>query len=224
MPHFTPKQLLLSALGIFVVLIFARFVNVMSFPDSSTVLDKGEPVKIFSNQSLTQTFVAKRDGLSKIEFLLRTPGPSKGDRVQVTLADETCATSLRNTTLEASFLNSDNLYEATFAPTPDSRDQKYCAVITYQKASTPSKSLRFFTTTGTNEAMTFTLPTGEATKNQSLSMRLVYNNASVWQDLRELTERISQYKPFFLKDAFIAAIGITSVLLSTGLIIVLILV
>lgn len=195
----------------------------MSFPDSSTVLDKGEPVKIFSNQSLTQTFVAKRDGLSKIEFLLRTPGPSKGDRVQVTLADETCATSLRNTTLEASFLNSDNLYEATFAPTPDSRDQKYCAVITYQKASTQSKSLRFFTMANTDETLTFTPASGEPTKNQSLSMRLVYNNNSVWQDLRELNQRISQYKPLFLKDAFIAGIGITSVVLSIGLITILIL-
>ena len=64
--------------------------------------------------------------------------------------------------------------------------------------------------------------TGVPRNDQSLSMRTVYRNATLWQDLGELNDRISQYKPWFLKDFFIGTIATLFVILSTTLIALLI--
>ncbi|MFZ2187696.1 MAG: hypothetical protein WAV46_03690 [Candidatus Moraniibacteriota bacterium] len=220
---FNSKKILLTALGILVFLIFFKFFSIISFPDSQTVLEKGDPLKIYHDQAFHQTFVANRDGLSRIEFLLRTPGPNKDDTVRVTLSDETCTTAERQGTLAVPFLNADNLYVVTFPPVQDSDGKKYCAIVSYEKANTSTRYLRFFTTENKNEDMSLALATtGEVTKNQSLAMRLVYNNKHWWQDLRELDQRISQYKPWFLKHFYIASIAVLFVGLSLTLIIALI--
>lgn len=216
------KKILLLLLGIFIFLIFFKFFSILSFPDSETILDKGKELKIFPDQAFHQTFVANRDNLNKIEFLLRTPGIKAGDIVTVLLTDATCTTTLRQGTLEASFLNSDNLYVAQFPRIEDSNGKKYCTIVSYQTTNAKTKYLRFFTTENQNREMTLTHTNGEITKNQSLSLRLVYNNDSVWQDLRELNQRISQYKPWFLKHFYIAAIAVLFIFLSLTLIIALI--
>jgi hypothetical protein len=218
MMKFNSKKILLLTLGIFVLLIFFRFFSIMTFPDSRTILEKGEALKIYPDQEFNQTFVANRDNLNRIEFLLRTPGPNKDNTVRVTLADETCTTPLRQGFLETPLLNADNLYVASFPPVEDSKDKKYCAIIAYPATETKTKYLRFFTTENTTPDTVLIFANGEETKNQSLSMRLVYNNDTVWQDLGELNQRISQYKPWFLKHYYIATIGILSVILSIALI------
>lgn len=223
MLKFDSKKILLSGLGIFVFLIFFRFFSLLSFPDSSVVLEKGELLQINNKETYHQTFVANRNNLSRIQFLMRTPGIKAGDTVNVKLADETCSTSLRRGTLQFSFLNSDNLYVFDFPTVNNSLGKKYCAIVSYQSTISKDKYLRFFTTANTNDTMTLTLAgTGEEKKNQSLSLRLVYKNDSVWGDLNELNQRISQYKPWFLKHVYIASIGlffiISSLILITALI------
>lgn len=222
MPLSLSKKLLLVTLGLAIFLVFFRFFTLISFPDSHTVLKKGEATKIFPDQALTQTFMANRDNLDALQFLLRTPGPSDNDTVQVTIADETCTTPLRESTLKVSYLNADNLYVASFTPIKDSQDKKFCAVISFSQTNPKTKYLRFFTANNTDENKALTLPQSETTKNQSLSMRLVYNNDTVWQDLRELNQRMSQYKPWFLKGVFLTAIATTFVVLSITLIALLI--
>lgn len=217
------KKILLLFLGILIFLIFSRFFSILSFPDSTAVLDKGEVLNIYPKQSLSQTFVAGRDNLSKIEFLLRTPGIKAGDTLHVKLADATCATPLRQGILEVPFLNSDNLYVFQFPRVEDSNGKKYCAILSYETTISKDKYLRLFTTENNDPDMTLTPSSNNMElKNQSLSMRLVYNNDSVGQDLRELNQRISQYKPWFLKHFFIAAIAVLFIVLSISLVIILI--
>lgn len=211
---FDSRKILLVALGIFVFLIFFKFFSIMSFPDSQTVLDKGDNFKFYHNQKISQTFTANRDNLSRIEFLLKTPGPNEKDSVRVEVADATCTTPIRQSTLKMTFLNADNLFVAAFPSIADSNGKKYCVTLSYQTSATETRSLRFFTTENTNPDAIFTTIKGEKLKNQSLSMRLVYNNAHWWQDLRELNQRMSQYKPWFLKHFYIATIGILFVILS----------
>jgi hypothetical protein len=60
-------------------------------------------------------------------------------------------------------------------------------------------------------------------KNQSLSMRPAYQNKNRWQDIQELNQRISQYKPWFLKHYFLYFIAFGFILLSFLLVAILIL-
>jgi len=43
---------------------------------------------------------------------------------------------------------------------------------------------------------------------KSLAMRPAYLNHYFWQDIQELNQRISQYKPWFLKHYFLDFIGL----------------
>jgi len=63
---------------------------------------------------------------------------------------------------------------------------------------------------------------GEEKKNQSLAMRPAYRNENIFQDFIELNQRISQYKPFFLKHYFLWFIIIGFIILSLTLIVMLV--
>jgi hypothetical protein len=56
-----------------------------------------------------------------------------------------------------------------------------------------------------------------------LSMRPAYENDNWKQDISELSQRISQYKPWFLKHFYLDAIAILFIVLSVGLVTILIL-
>lgn len=221
MPRPASKMILLAILGISVLAISLRFFSLLSFPDSQATLEKGALLDIHPDQTYTQTFVADRDNLHAIQFLVRTPGIKAGDAMRIKLADASCATALRQGTLQVPFLDSDNLYVFDFPSVKDSLGKKYCAVLTFHTTN-KTKSLRLFTTTDDNPDTTLTATDSMIIPNQSLSMRSVYVNSSVWQNLRELDQRISQYKPWFLKGLSIALIGLLFVVSSLTLILALI--
>lgn len=222
MRYISSKNLLLTLLGISVLLIFFRFSTLIAFPDAQT-LDRDKIEKIYPRETFSQQFTAKRDHLEAIQFLLRTPGLKKNDTITVELADETCADTLREGTLTRSFLNSDNLYRFSFPRIEDSKGAEYCLLLTFEEKNHSSKYLQFFTTIQNDDvSLLMDADTGVPRNDQSLSMRTVYRNATLWQDLGELNDRISQYKPWFLKDFFIGTIGILFVILSTALIALLI--
>ena len=219
----TPIKLLLLLAAIMLIIIFGKFFSIIAFPDSETALIKGELFQMKPETSLTQTFVANRDNLMKIEFLMRTPGPQRGDVVKMEIADETCANVIRQGELQKSFLGSDNLYDFQFSKIPDSNGKIYCLKATLQKNSS-SKSIRFFMMENKNPQFKLTdMSNVNNTENQSLSIRSAYRNDTLSQDMSEFSQRISQYKPWFLKHFYLDAILILFVVLSVGLVTILIL-
>jgi hypothetical protein len=219
------KKLLLLFAAIMFSIVFWRFFSIISFPDSETVLEKGEIFTLQPKYSLSQTFVANRDNLMKIAFLMRTPGPKKGDIVQMEIADETCSNSIRTGELKKSPLDSDNLYYFQFSKIPDSNSKVFCLKTTLRPGRPDSKFIRFFLQDNPNTGFVLTDISNNNTKieNQSLSMRLVYRNENLLQDMSELSQRISQYKPWFLKHFYLDTIVILFVVLSIGLVTILIL-
>lgn len=216
------KTILLAILGISVLLIFFRFSTLIAFPDART-LDRDKVEKIYPGQTFSQKFIADRDNLETIQFLLRTPSLKKNDTITMKLADETCTDTFRNGTLTHAFLNSDNLYQFAFPRIEDSEGKRYCLLLSFRDADHSSKYLQFFTIAQSDDAsLLMDADTSVPRNGQSLSLRTVYRNATLWQDLGELNDRISQYKPWFLKDFFIGTIGILFVILSTTLIALLI--
>ena len=215
------KQILLGLLGISTLLIFFRFFTLISFP-ATHILAKGDTIKIFPGQTFSQKFTASRDNLETIQVLLRAPGIKSGDTVTMKLGDAHCRDTLRDGTLERPFLNTDDLYAFTFPPIGHSAGEAYCMLLSYQTTQGQSKYLRFFTVAPDNPDFLLTdTALNTPVNGQSLSLRTVYRNDHWWEDLYELNQRISQYKPWFLKDSAIGAIAILFVILSITLIVAL---
>lgn len=213
----TTKIGLFALLAISLVGISLSFTTKLSFRDSSIVLTKGEPVKILPGETITQTFIPQSHELSKLEFLVRNPEPKSGDLVTVTLADANCQTPLRESVLEPTYLDTDNLFVATFDPLPVSSDQPLCAILRFDQEKYESKFLRFFTEEYQSASLRELAINGVVQDGQSLSMRPVYHHATLVQDLSTLGQRISQYKPWFLKDIFL---GIVTTLFLFGTIVI----
>ncbi len=222
MSKINSKNFLLALLGICVLLIFFKFFSIMSFPDAQ-ILDRDKIQKIFPGQTFSQRFVASRSNLETLQFLLRTPGIKDGDTVSVKLTDETCANTLRDGVLETPFLNSDNLSLFTFSRVPDSEGKVYCILLSFTTTNAPSKYLRFFTVKQENPSLLLmNVATHDAVNGQALSLRPVYRNDHFWQDLAELNRRVSQYKPWFLKDFFMGILTTLFIVLSLALLVSLI--
>lgn len=211
------KNIFLVILVISLFAVFFKFLSLLSFPDSSIVLEKGDPaVKLPAKNSLTQKFTAQRDNLVKVEFLLRTPGIEfeNNDKVEMRLADENCQNPIREGYLQTSFLNSKNLYEFGFPKVKNSKNQTYCLIATFKPSKGKAKAIQFFVFE--KSPGTF-LPENPATQEKypnSLSIRPAYANDNLWQNLEELNQRISQYKPWFLKHYYLWIITIAFVVFS----------
>jgi len=184
-------------------------------------LEKGEMMKQKDQETMQQIFVANRDGLTQVQVLLRSPGLEKNSHMKMRLLDETCMMIIRENNLRNAFIDSNNLFTFKFSRLADSANKTFCLQATLEPKD--AKSVRFYTTT----QKYFSYPaenitTGEKIDGQFLSIRPVYKNAHLWQDLGELNQRMSQYKPFFLKHGFLSLITIAFLVLSVGLVVVLI--
>lgn len=206
--YLSQKKILLAIFLIMIVGIFYRFYTLLMFPDSQIELEKGELVKLQPQDSLTQKFQANRDNLMTVQFLLRTPGIAfeKGDKVSMKLADENCEKTIRQGELASSYLASENLYEFKFPTIANSKDKTFCVIATFKPTKDTAKAIQFF---NKNDA-------------SGLSIRPAYVNNGVWQNLSELNQRMSQYKPWFLKHYFIGSIMLLFIILSISLVAILI--
>jgi hypothetical protein len=158
-------------------------------------------------------------------MLLRTPGIKPGDTMKMQLADESCKKILREGTLTPSYLASDNLYEFSFSKIPDSNGKTFCLLATFKPQNNTAKAILFFTQTDKSPVFSVrNFTSGEADPAQALSIRTAFVNDHQWQNLSELSQRISQYKPWFLKHFFIDSIITLFILLSIGLVTILIII
>ena len=224
MHKLTGKIFLIIFAAIIFIAVFFSFYRLISFPDSEMILQKGELFYLQPKYSLNQTFIANRDNLMKIEFLMRNPGPKEWDTIVMGIADETCSNIIRSGKLEKSPLDSDNLYSFQFSKIPDSKNKTLCLKVTFEPGRPDSKFIRFFTqeNPATGFVLTDTSNNNTRIENQSLSMRLDYRNENIGQDISELNQRISQYKPWFLKHYYLYAVSILFIVLSISLVVILI--
>lgn len=225
MHKFTSKIFLLLSAAIIFFVVFWRFFSIIAFPDSENVLEKGEIFSLQPKYSLSQTFIANRDNLMKIEFLMRTPGPKEGDVVQMEIADETCSNSIRKGELKKSPLDSKNLYDFQFSKIADSKNKTLCLKATLQPGRSDSTFVRFFMHENPEPGFVLIDINNEIKiENQSLAMRLAYRNEGVGKDINELNQRISQYKPWFLKHYYLYTVSILLLILSAAMAVILIIV
>ena len=189
--------------------VFWKFFSLISFFDPQMPLEKGEIIKLYAQNTLTQKFVANRNNLVKIRFLLSTEGIKEGNVVKMQITDENCSNIIREGFLTQSFLASSNLFEFQFNKIPDSNGKTFCVKATFEPRNTKTKAIQFFTLNN---------------DSTSLSIRPAYENNHWWQNISELNQRISQYKPWFLKHFYLYSISFLFIVLSVALVVILILI
>lgn len=216
---------LLSLLGIILLALSYQFSREWVLRDSSLTLTKGEPITLLPGESITQRFLAQSGSLKQIEFLVRNPEPKEGDRVTVTLADADCQTTLRESSLEHGYYQSDNIFVARFdEPQEMSPHESYCIKLFFDPKQAVSKMLRFFTLETKSDTLIELRHQNIIKENRALALRPAYTEQSLTKNLETLIDRISQYKPWFLKEGYllvIAAIFLVATILGTILIILL---
>jgi hypothetical protein len=223
--YITSKNILLFSAAILMLIIFTNFTSSLSFPDPKWIIEKGTKINIDFNKSLTQNFVADWNGLSRIEILFASPrkeDAKSGAAVLLQLADNTCSKVIREKSANLADFSSDEAYSFKFSKIPDSSGKEYCLKLTSKTGKTKSKKVEVFTISNPPQSSLSMKnnATGEETKNQSLSMRPAYKNSNIFGDIKELDQRMSQYKPWFLKGFYLYSIVFLFILLTIGILVI----
>ena len=200
-------------------LIFFDLEKNLSFPDQNWSLEKGEKAKISSE--IVQKFQADRDGLTRIKILFGSSDVAPGGKFDFKIYQENCQDIVRKTTLEITSLDSENTTDFIFSKIKNSKNKIFCFKLSYTQKK-GGKKTNVFINENSMEQNKFLSVNGEEKKDQSLAMRPAYRNENIFQDFIELNQRISQYKPFFLKHYFLWFIIIGFIILSLTLIVMLI--
>ena len=205
MLNFSKKYFPLFLLLLFLLLIFARLEKELVFFEDA--LQKNSDIKIPPKQPLQEKFFSTRSGLTEIEILLGGGKKlSHPEEVKFKLADENCAKVIEEGSTKASFLKIKDLYALKFPKITDSKNKQYCLILEYQPLKSTAKNLQIYRS------------------DEKIALRPGYKNASIWQDIHELSQRISQYKPWFFKHYFLWAIILGFLVLAILLVVVLILI
>lgn len=217
------KIILIAVIGIFAAFL-GQFIFRLSFPDIN-IVRKDEKIKLYPYYPLAQKFTATRNNLAKIKFTMGSYELESKEKIKLRLADETCQKIIREDALNVSDFNSDNYYIFDFSKIKDSQDKIYCFLLTFEpKDENTTKKPRVAVSQSSDFPFVSLaeLNSERAYPGKSLAMKPAYKNENLWQDLEELNQRISQYKPFFLKKYYLASIVIAFLALSFTLVIFLI--
>ncbi len=218
---YSNKKIILTLFCILLLGIFFRFFAILSFSDSNILLKKETLVPLQPKEMLTQKIFINRNNLSSFDFLLRTPGIKSGEKAEIIIAEDDCQTPIRQGNLQEAFLNSKNLYTVSFPSIPNSQNKTYCLRVSFTPQKNSAKKIQLFAMTDKSHPFTLINSTTKTSyPDQTLSIRPNYTNDNLLEDFSELNQRISQYKPYFLKNAFLN-ISIIGFLLASILAIVL---
>lgn len=164
-------------------------------------LEPGKPLK--------QAFIAQQDGLDTIKIAITGASLSYGNSILFELADSSCKQAIISD--RYGFFSSEPapFHIFTFPRIADSNGKTYCfkATYFYQEGTSidhPSMTVMEHETFK-NESYT-NAATKETYQGQSLSILPTYTENSLGGTISNLSHRMSQYKPWFFKDAVLAAL------------------
>ena len=191
-------------------IVLANLARQWGFPDTRFPLEKSEKVRL-DGTGATQTFVASRDGLSGINILFGGSQTKNGGTLSITLLDASCHGKIFERKGFTTSFETENSFRFSFPLIADSKGKTFCLATQFAPAKGSKKAAVFVTAnTLSEEALSLSL-NGEARPGESLSFRPVYRNETFFADFIELIQRMSQYKPWFLKGAFLAGITLLSI-------------
>ncbi len=204
----------LAALLLFAVVY--KFSRSFSFPDTSWSLTKDDKIEINPGHPIRQVFIAGRNNLVKIRILFGKSYLKDGGEIRLSLNGENCENPIRQDSFNRKDMQPDGYYDFVFPEIEDSKNKNYCLSIDFDPGKPAYKSFYTFTSSEFSPRAKFiSIPgTGEKIESQSLSMRPAYKDDNLWQDIKELNKRISQYKPWYFKHYYLYLAEALFILLS----------
>ena len=199
-----------AMIAIFTAIVLVYLARQWRFPDTRFPLDKSEKVKI-GEAGITQTFRSTRNGLSGINILFGGSQMKDGGTISLSLLDESCHATIVTYEKFTTSLETENSFRFSFPFINNSQGKIFCLSIHFSPKKGSKKAAIFVTPNTIPEESLTLFMNGEPRPGESLSFRPVYRNTTLFADLIELNQRISQYKPWFLKGAFLAGIATLSI-------------
>ncbi len=219
------RKVLLGLLFVGLILIFGSLIKNFSFPDQNWSLEKGEKIGISSekNKEVIQKFVASKNNLSRIDILFGNSKIEKGGTLKLELFDKSCEKLLREDKIRTTKINSENFFTFTFPKIQKTANEILCIKLSfYDWNSDKKRNAQIFARDNIIPENVFFSINQEALKGKSLSMRPAYQEDSWKENIWKLGERISQYKPWFLKNAIILSVLILAIIFSVLLVVIII--
>jgi hypothetical protein len=179
-------------------LIMILFLRELTFPDSGLVFNDKSYERVRAGSFVIQEFTAKRDGLSGIKINIEKINQKPGDFVLFKLLGENCEGEIVEKRVASEDINPLRFYNFKFKRLVNSKDKKLCLKITNEANK---KEESEFSIMVSEESEDVYLKDVEKNKGM-LIMRPSYNNESFLADLTELSQRLSQYKPWFYKKYY----------------------
>lgn len=211
-------KILFSLFLLGIVGIFWTFLASFGLGESGyNFLGKTKKVTLAPDAPITQTFTAHENNLSQVRFVMGNVDMKNNDFLEFRLMDEAC----RDTVVVKKFDTKPNEQSAytvfAFAPIINSKEKAYCFFALYTSDENRKGEKPYLAATDVSDPIFSDRTLTDTNKNkvylsQTLFLRPVYTSGTLTSDLWSLVERLSQYKPEFLK-------GWSSVVLFTILVI-----
>jgi len=223
MRHLSEKKILLLILLFGLLLVFYKFISVFYFPDSDWKMSREQKIELEVNKPVIQKFRSDKNNLAALEFLFGRSSLKKvNGKIHFQILEENCTEKIADSYLTPQDINPDDSNAFTFDKIADSENKIYCLKLIFEASDSKTKNPFVFTNPNdSSDNVSLVDVSGNELKNQSLSMRPAYKSDTFWQDATELNKRISQYKPWFLKQYFLGFIIISLMLLSVLLVAIL---
>lgn len=197
----TSQKILIGGLFIGFWCIGISFVSSLAFSDSNyNFLGKKDRQKLSVDKPISQVFMAQEDGLSEIKYHIGNLNLWPGEALHFELRDSTCTQIITTNSWTLLKLKPSIYTHFHFSRIADSQGKNYCAFITYTSPYDRKSSDVPYINTSKFPGRSYTvISKNKVYENETLQIRPAYSSGNFFSDLWRLIERISQYKPDFIK-------------------------
>jgi hypothetical protein len=191
----------------FVIILFAFFQR-SSFTNDWRIFESEERVILSPDEPITQLFVATDNNLSQIKILLKNEDILPGEKLTLSIMDESCTNQIRTGTLLKPTRSPKQYNFYTFDPIADSQGKTYCLSVLFQaeKKRKDGPSITITEKTGDPNDHFENRKKNKVYSEQSLIFHPSYKKSSLSETSSELTRRMSAYKAEFLKNGWLGII------------------
>lgn len=220
----TEKHFNIFLSAIFIVgfsMIICIFIDNFGLQESGyNFLGKTKKITLDVNRPVTQTFLAKKDGLNQVRVTIGNSNIQKNERILFELKDASCAYMIASETLDTRTTDLNNYYPFKFPAIQDSLGKMYCFKATFYSDTDRRGDKPYFSATQDPDPIFSDRIITDANKeksypSQTIFLRPAYTTGSIASDIDIFTNRFSpQYKPWFFKSGWLIAIS-AAFLLST---------
>jgi|GEM_PF-850965 len=217
------KYFLLFTFFLFLAAMYLAFAADLSFPDSLPGSPKTGTTNLYSHTPVTQVFSATEKNLSQINIGIKNLPKKFSYKVMIQLADESCDAIIAEKKFGVfSIFSSPRKFK--FKKIPDSAGKRFCLKITYLGEKEGKGELPYVEVSEkpADPNSSYTNPgKGGEYKGRTLKIEPTYSG-TLSENLTQLNQRLSQYKPWFLKANYLTAIFALFLISSVILVIALI--